>query len=273
MAKRDYYEVLGVNREASDDEIKKAYRKLAMKYHPDRNPGDKEAEDRFKEAAEAYEVLRDPEKRQRYERFGHEGMGGAGPEFSNFEDIFSHFSDIFGGGGSIFDGIFSGMGGGGGFGGRGARSGASLKCRVNITFEEAAFGCTKKIELRRNEICSSCSGTGAAKGSKPTGCPTCGGRGQVYRNQGFFSVATTCPNCQGAGTIIEKPCTSCRGSGREAKTVRVSINIPAGVEDGTRLRKPDEGEPGPGAADPRARAGPVRPHLPSGRYQPPPVNQ
>ncbi|MBN2711858.1 MAG: molecular chaperone DnaJ [Planctomycetes bacterium] len=248
MAKRDYYEVLGVSKDASQDDIKKAYRKLAMKYHPDRNPGDKAAEEKFKEAAEAYEVLRDDEKRARYDRFGPEGVSGSGQQFSNFEDIFSHFSDIFGGGGgggSIFDGIFGGMGGGGGFGGRGMRSGASLKCRVNISFEEAAFGCQKTIELRRNEICNSCKGTGAAKGSQPKSCPTCGGRGQVYRNQGFFSVATTCPGCHGAGTIIDKPCTDCSGSGRKEKTVRIKVNIPAGVEDGTRLRIADEGEPGP----------------------------
>jgi molecular chaperone DnaJ len=245
MAKRDYYEVLGVSREASQDDVKRAYRKLAMKYHPDRNPGDKEAEDKFKEAAEAYEVLHDEEKRARYDRFGHEGLAGQAQGFSNFEDIFSHFSDIFGsgGGGSIFDGIFGGMGGGGFAGGRNVRAGASLKCRVNIAFEEAAFGCAKTIELRRNELCESCSGSGAAAGSKPKQCPTCGGRGQVYRNQGFFSVATTCPNCHGQGTIIDKPCASCRGEGHTPKTVRIRVNIPGGVEDGTRLRVPDEGEP------------------------------
>lgn len=246
MAKRDYYEILGVSRDASDDEIKKAYRKMAMKYHPDRNPDNKEAEEKFKEAAEAYEVLRDKDKRQRYDQFGHEGLGGADMGgFSNFEDIFSHFGDIFGGGGgggSIFDGIFGGMGGG--RGGRTVRSGPSLKCRVNVTFEEAAFGCTKTIELRRAELCAECSGTGAQKGSKPKTCPTCQGKGQVYRSQGFFSVATTCPSCGGSGEVIENPCKKCKGSGREAKTVRIKVNIPAGVEDGTRMRIPDEGEPG-----------------------------
>ena len=245
--KRDYYQVLGVEKAATQDDIKKAYRKLAMKFHPDRNPGDKQAETKFKEAAEAYEVLRDEGKRKRYDQFGHEGLSGPGgqgaPNFSSFEDIFSHFADIFGGGGggSIFEGVFGGMGGSA-FG-QGVRAGASLKCRVNISFEESATGVAKTIELRRNETCATCHGSGAATGSKARSCTTCGGRGQVYRNQGFFSVSQTCPNCQGKGTFIDKPCTSCKGSGREAKTVRIRVNIPAGIEDGTRLRVPDEGEP------------------------------
>ncbi len=246
MAKRDYYEVLGVGREAGEEEIKKAYRKLAMKFHPDRNPGDKAAEEKFKEAAEAYEVLRDADKRARYDRFGHEAMGAGGPQFSNLEDIFQHFGDIFGGGGSIFDGIFGGAGGGFESFGAGVRSGASLKCRVNISFEEAAFGCAKTIELRRAEPCEKCGGSGAAPGTKPRVCSTCQGRGQVYRNRGFFSVATTCPSCGGQGTSIDKKCPACSGQGRVPKTVRVRVNIPAGVDDGTRLRIPDEGEPGDG---------------------------
>ena len=244
MAKRDYYEILGVEREADDGAIKSAYRKLAMKYHPDRNPGDKEAEEKFKEAAEAYEVLRDPQQRARYDRFGHEGLGKHA-QFQNADEVFSHFSDVFSdlfGGGSIFDGIFSGGGGFGGFGG--VRAGPSLKCRVNIGFEEAAFGCTKTIELRRAETCEGCQGTGAAAGSKPRKCSTCGGRGQVYRNQGFFSVSTTCPTCRGKGTVIEKPCADCQGAGRTPRSARVRVTIPAGIEDGSRLRVPDEGEPG-----------------------------
>ncbi len=251
MAKRDYYEVLGVSKDASEDDIKKAYRKQAMKYHPDRNPGDKAAEEKFKEAAEAYDVLRDGDKRARYDRFGHEGLqgmgagGGGGQGFSNFEDIFSHFSDIFGGGGGgsggMFDGIFGGMGGGGSR----VRAGNSLKCRVNITFKEAAFGCTKTIELNRNELCEKCGGSGAAPGSAPKRCATCGGSGQVHRSQGFFAVSTPCPKCHGAGTVIDKPCPSCNSRGVNPKTVRIRVNIPAGVEDGTRLRIPDEGEPSP----------------------------
>ncbi len=247
--KRDYYTVLGVDKGASQDDIKKAYRKLAMKYHPDRNPGDKVAEDKFKEAAEAYEVLHDEQKRKRYDMYGHEGVGGAdgqsGSSFSSFEDIFSHFADIFGGGGagggggSIFEGVF---GGGAGFG-QGVRAGRSLKCRINITFEESASGVTKTVEIRRNEICSVCQGSGAAAGTKPKACTTCGGRGQVYRNQGFFSVAQTCPTCHGKGVFVDKPCASCKGTGREAKTVRVKVPIPAGIEDEARIRISDEGEP------------------------------
>ena len=245
MAKRDYYEVLGVGKDATQEEIKRKYRKLAMKYHPDKNPGDKEAEEKFKEAAEAYEVLHDNDKRARYDRFGHQGVtGGAnsgGAEFSNFEDIFSHFSDIFGGGGSVFDGIFGGMGGGGG--GRRVHPGNSLKCRVNITFKESAFGCSKTIELNRNELCDKCNGSGAAEGATPKRCPTCGGSGQVHQTQGFFSVQTTCPKCHGEGQVIDNPCKSCSGMGVKPKTVRIKVSIPAGVEDGTRLRIPDEGEP------------------------------
>lgn len=242
MAKRDYYEILGVGKEASQDDIKKSYRKLAMKYHPDRNPGDQDAEEKFKEASEAYEVLHDPEKRARYDRFGHEGFQGQQQGFSNFEDIFSHFSDIFGGqGGNIFDGIFGGMGGG--RGGSRVRAGNSLKCRVTISFKEAAFGCTKTIELNRAELCAACNGTGAASGSRPRTCPTCQGQGKVYQSQGFFQVATACPHCHGKGTIIDNPCRTCNGAGRQTKPVRIRVNIPAGVEDGTRLRIPDEGEP------------------------------
>ena len=244
--KRDYYEVLGVTRKAAPDEIKKAYRKMAMKYHPDRNPGDKSAEDKFKEAAEAYEVLSKPETRERYDRLGHAGVdgagGGGGPRFTNVDDILNTFTEFFqtgSGGGGIFDGLF---GGGGSFG-QGVRAGASLKMRVNISFEEAAFGCSKTIELRRNETCDACQGNGAAQGSRPKPCATCGGRGQVYRNQGFFAVAATCPTCRGRGQLIDRPCAACHGSGRENKTVRVKIDIPAGVEDGARLRIPDEGEP------------------------------
>jgi molecular chaperone DnaJ len=247
--KRDYYQVLEVAKTATPDEIKKAYRKMAMKYHPDRNPGDKASEEKFKEAAEAYEVLHDENKRRRYDMHGHgglSGMGGEGaPNFSSFsfDDIFSHFADVFGGGasggGSIFESVF----GGGGGAGQGARPGASLKCRVNISFEESATGTTKTIELRRNEICSSCNGSGAASGTKPRTCASCGGRGQVYRNQGFISLAQTCPTCHGKGVLIDKPCSQCGGDGRESKVVRIKVNIPAGIEDGMRLCIPDEGEP------------------------------
>ena len=248
--KRDYYEVLGVAKDAKPEEIKSAYRKLAMKYHPDRNPGDKAAEEKFKEAAEAYDILHDEEKRARYDRFGHSafqgGGGGAGAGFSNMEDIFSHFGDIFGGmgGGSIFDGIFGNFGGGMG-GGRRQQAGNSLKCRVNITFKEAVFGCTKTIDLNRNELCDTCGGSGAAKGTSPKRCPTCQGTGQIHQSSGFFAVSSPCPKCRGAGTVIEKPCSSCRGTGAQQKSVRIQVKIPAGVDDGTRLRIPDGGEPSP----------------------------
>ncbi|MDR1536139.1 MAG: molecular chaperone DnaJ [Planctomycetota bacterium] len=238
--KRDYYTILGVDKNAGADEIRKAFHKLAMKYHPDHNPGNKTAEEKFKEAAEAYQVLRDPDKRKRYDMYGHEGLGGDGqgaPNFTSVEDIFSQFADIFGSGGSIFEGVF-----GGGFG-QGTRAGASLKCKVNITFEESASGVTKTIELRRNEICDACGGSGAASGTKPRHCATCGGRGQIYRSQGFFSVAQTCPACRGKGMTIDKPCSACGGSGHTPKVVRIKIPIPPGVEEGTRLRIPDEGEP------------------------------
>ena len=193
MSKRDYYEILGVERGAGDDEIKRSYRKLAMKYHPDRNPGDTEAEEKFKEAAEAYEVLSDQEKRQRYDQYGHagvDGMGHAGGGFSNFEDIFSSFGDIFGGGGgggSIFDNFF------GGGRQRGPEAGASLKIGVEVSFKEAAFGTEKTIDLRRRELCTTCNGSGAKPGTSPTTCPTCGGSGMVRQGQGFSSYKPPVP--------------------------------------------------------------------------------
>lgn len=248
MAKRDYYEVLGLGKDASGDEIKRSYRKLAMKYHPDRNPDDAEAEAKFKEAAEAYEVLSDDAKRQRYDQMGHagvDGMGHAGGGFSSMEDIFSAFGDIFGGGGgggSIFDSFFGGGGGGGRRRG-GPSQGASLKMRLEIDFREAAFGCEKTIDLKRNETCGACNGTGGRNGAKPTTCPTCGGAGAVRQGQGFFVVQTTCPTCGGSGQVISDPCTTCHGSGFEAKTTTIKVRIPAGIDDGTRLRVTGEGEP------------------------------
>ena len=245
MSKRDYYEVLGVGRDASDAEIKKSYRKLAMQYHPDSNPGDEEAETRFKEAAEAYEVLSDSEKRARYDQYGHEGvagMGHAGGGFSSMDDIFSAFGDIFGGGGgggSIFESIF----GGGGGRRRGPQPGASLKLALEISFREAAFGCDKTLDLKRNEVCGSCSGSGARKGTSPVTCTTCGGAGMVQQGQGFFVVQTACPSCGGAGKVVKDPCGDCHGQGFESKKVTIKVRVPAGVEDGTRLRVAGEGEP------------------------------
>ena len=245
MSKRDYYEVLGVQKGASADEIKRSYRKLAMKYHPDRNPDDKEAEAKFKEAAEAYEVLGDDEKRGRYDQFGHagvDGMGHAGGGFSSADDIFSAFGDIFGGGGgggSIFDSFF-----GGGGGRQRSNQGASLKMGLEITFEESFKGVTKTIDLKRNETCTSCNGSGCEPGSKPSTCPTCGGAGSVRQGSGFFVVQTACPTCGGSGQIIKDPCRACNGQGSTPQKVTIKVPIPAGIEDGSRLRVSGEGEPG-----------------------------
>lgn len=237
MTKRDYYEVLGIDRSAGADEIKKSYRKLALKYHPDRNKGDKEAEEKFKEAAEAYEVLSNAEKRQLYDRFGHEGLQQTGfTGFRDFDDIFSSFGDI-------FEEFF-------GFGSRRGRRqrvsrGADLRYDLTIDFMDAAFGKETEVEIPRHEPCGECSGTGSKDGAQPGVCYTCGGRGQVTRSQGFFSISTTCPTCQGSGTIITDPCPQCRGIGRVLQTKKLSLKIPAGVETGSRLRLQGEGEPGP----------------------------
>ena len=242
-AKRDYYEVLGVAKGASEDEVKKAYRKLAMKHHPDRNPGDKDAEAKFKEAAEAYEVLSDAKKRERYDQYGHagvEGMGHAGGCFSSMEDIFAQFGDVFGGG-SLFEQFF----GGGNGGGRGERNqGASLKLGLEITFREAVHGCTKTIDLKRNESCETCKGSGAKAGTKAVTCRMCGGAGAVRQGQGFFVVQTACPQCHGSGKSISDPCGTCRGQGTQAKKATIKVRIPAGIEDGSRLRVSGEGEAG-----------------------------
>jgi len=250
MAKRDYYEVLGVDKGASVDDIKKAYRKLAMKFHPDRNPGDKEAETKFKEAAEAYEVLQDEQKRGRYDQMGHagvDGMGHAGGGFHSTDDIFSAFGDIFsgGGGGSIFEEML----GGGRRGGRTKPQGASLKLGLEITFREAVIGTTKTIDLKRHERCDTCNGSGAKAGTKPKGCPLCHGHGQVRQGQGFFVVQTTCPQCGGAGKVISDPCGACDGQGQIPKKSTIKVRIPPGVEDGTRLRVAGEGDAGPEGAD------------------------
>ncbi len=239
----DYYRILGVEKGASADDIKKAYRKIALKYHPDRNPGNKEAEQIFKKAAEAYGVLGDTEKRQRYDQYGIDGLrGGDTRGYSSFEDIFDAFGDIFGGG-SIFEDFFGGRGRG-----KAARRGASLKCDIEIDFKEAASGVEKKIELTRKENCDTCRGTGAKEGTSPVSCQFCRGRGEVQQSQGFFTMRTACPKCRGSGKIIESPCAKCGGSGRYPKRATISIQIPAGVEDGMRLRLTGQGEPGESGA-------------------------
>ncbi|MDY6878975.1 MAG: molecular chaperone DnaJ [Desulfatiglans sp.] len=242
MDKRDYYEVLGVSRDAGSDEIKKAYRKLALQYHPDKNPGDKTAEEMFKEAAEAYEVLRDNEKRQIYDRFGHEGLEGRGFRgFSGFEDIFSSFGDIFEG----FFGFGSTRGGR-----RRPRQGRSLRYDLELTLEEAFSGKEAEIVFEKQENCSTCDGSGMRPGSSAETCSTCQGRGQVIRSQGFFQISTTCPTCRGEGQMITDPCPECRGGGRILVKRNVSVKIPPGVDTGSRLRLRGEGEPGEHGAPP-----------------------
>ena len=236
MAKRDYYEILGVNRQATDEEIKKSYRRLALQYHPDRNPGDKEAEERFKEAAEAYEVLRDQNKRRIYDQYGHEGLQGTGFHgFRGFEDIFSSFSDIF----EDFFGF------GGGFRSRSrAEQGSDLRYDLKISFLESALGKETEIEIPRLENCPKCSGSGLEAGYEAEVCKTCGGRGQVTRAQGFFRISTACPDCRGAGQIITHPCPDCKGRGRVEVKRKIKVSIPAGVASGMRLRVRGEGESG-----------------------------
>lgn len=244
MPKRDYYEILGVAKTASDDDLKKAYRKLAMQYHPDRNPGDTAAEERFKEASEAYEVLKDQQKRSMYDRFGHEGLSGAGFRgFSDVGDIFSNFSDIF----SDFFGFGDAFGGRGGrsAGGRG-RKGADLRYDMRISFKEAVFGVTKEISLRKNHACAACDGSGAAKGTVVSTCSRCRGAGQVAHSQGFFTISTPCPDCKGEGVVIKSPCAECRGSGAIPKEKTLTVKVPAGIENSSRLRLRSEGESGQG---------------------------
>lgn len=244
MAKRDYYEVLGVDKNATDDEIKKAFRKLARKYHPDVNKDDKNAAEKFKEIGEAYEVLRDPDKRARYDQFGHAGFGQEGFDAGDFD--FGNFSGF---GGGIFDDIFDMFGGG--FGQtrrRGPVRGADLRYDMEITLEEAAFGVEKDIEIFRMEECTKCHGTGAKSGTKPKTCPTCQGSGQVRKVQNLgpmqFTNVTTCGNCGGSGKIVEQPCEKCHGSGQSKVSRKINVKIPAGVDTGSRLRMSGEGEAG-----------------------------
>jgi molecular chaperone DnaJ len=254
VAKRDYYEVLGVARDASVDEIKKAYRKIAVQNHPDRNPGDSGAEERFKEAAEAYEVLSNQEKRQAYDQFGFagvEGMGG-GPGAQGFSSAFRDFEDIFGDFSGIFESFFGGSGGGRGRGGRrsGPSRGSDLRYDLEISFTDAAFGTKAEITYERETACETCEGTGATSGSGRKTCPTCGGVGQVRRSSGFFSVASVCPTCGGEGTVVDNPCTSCGGSGVVKKRQRVKVTIPAGIANGQRITIPRQGDAARQGGDP-----------------------
>lgn len=234
---RDLYEVLGIPRDASKSDIKKAYRELAMKYHPDQNRDDPTAEEKFKEAANAYAVLSDPEKRKRYDQFGHDGLrGGAAAGFSGVEDIFSAFGDIFG---DFF--------GGGRQRQRQARAG-DVRVDLTLEFAEAVWGVTKEVTVTRHVGCETCSGSGAKPGTSPTTCDVCRGRGQVMHSQGFFMIQTTCPNCRGEGTIIKDPCPDCRGRGVQPKSSQLSVSVPPGVDDGQTLRMAGKGEERPGVA-------------------------
>src|SRR6478735_1642124 len=243
MAKRDYYDVLGVSREASAEEIKKAYRKIAIKFHPDKNPDDHTAEDKFKEAAEAYEILSNQEKRARYDRFGHQGVGGAGGfggGHMNMDDIFSQFGDIFGGGG--FGDFF---GGGQSRGGRRVRKGTNLRIKLKLNLEEIANGVEKKIKVKRYVACEACSGNGSKNGTSLQNCSTCQGSGQVRKvvntMLGQMVSTATCPTCQGEGKVITEKCDVCHGEGRQLKEEVISINIPAGVADGMQLSMSGKG--------------------------------
>lgn len=236
--KRDYYDILGVSRDASSQEIKKAYRKLAIQYHPDRNPDAPDAEEKFKQAAEAYSVLSDDDQRARYDRFGHAGLGGAagpGAGFDPFTDLSDLFGDIFG---------MGGFGRGRGRGRSRAERGADLRYDLSISFEEAAFGVEKDLRIPRLVTCEDCSGTGSAGGKEPQTCSACQGQGQVRYSQGFFAVARTCPQCRGEGRVVQDPCKTCRGEGRVEKEKTLTVNIPAGVDTGVRLRVGREGEHG-----------------------------
>jgi len=240
MIRKDYYEVLGASRSASVDDIKKAYRKLAMKNHPDRNPGDKEAEERFKEATEAYEVLGDPEKRKIYDRYGHEGLqssGYSGP--GNYEDIFASFGDIFE---DLFG--FSGRGGGRGPRRDGPIAGSDLRYDCTISFMDAAKGLEKEIEIIKRDTCWTCEGSGVRPGYSPQTCPSCQGTGQIVRSQGFFRVSTPCSRCRGAGRIITEPCHDCDGAGLTRVSKKISVKIPPGIDDGSRMRLSGQGEGG-----------------------------
>jgi molecular chaperone DnaJ len=245
VAKRDYYEVLGIQKDASKDDIKKAYRKLAIQYHPDKNPGNKEAEEKFKEATEAYEILSDDQKKAAYDQFGFAGVEGMGGGAHDFSSAFQDLGDIFGDFSGIFDTIFgtSGRRSSGG-GASSSRQGANLRYDIEIPFKDAVFGTKVEIQYSRNESCPACKGSGAANGAGKKICPTCGGSGQVRHSQGFFSVASPCPNCGGEGYIIEHPCKECGGSGSQKKRQKIMVTIPAGVENGKRVVIPKQGDTG-----------------------------
>lgn len=244
--KRDYYEVLGVPRDVSAEDLKKAYRKLAVKFHPDKNQGDKAAEEKFKELGEAYDVLSDDQKRAAYDRYGHAAFagGGAGPAGGGFHDPFDIFREVFSGagGGGIFETFFGGGGGGGRQRRDGPQRGNDLRYGMEISLEDAANGCEREIEYERNVSCKKCSGSGSASGGGKKTCRTCGGVGQVISSRGFFQIQQTCPDCGGAGDVVSDPCKICHGTGRAKEHTKVRVKIPAGIEDGSRLRSGGNGD-------------------------------
>ena len=239
--KRDYYEILEVDRNATGEEVKRAYRKLAVKFHPDKNPDDPQAEEKFKELGEAYDVLMDADKRAAYDRFGHAAFAQGTAAARGFHDPFDIFREVFGGaGGGIFETFF----GGGGMRSEDRQRGSDLRYDMQISLEEAAFGTDKEIEVRKLDTCDKCGGSGAEMGSRTVTCPACGGRGQVISSRGFFQVSQTCPRCRGVGEMMEKPCRQCHGEGRVEKLSRIKLKIPAGIQDGSRLRSSHNGEAG-----------------------------
>ena len=255
MAKRDYYEVLGVQRDAAKDDIKRAYRKLAIQFHPDKNPGDKASEEKFKEATEAYEVLGDEQKRQAYDQFGFAGVEGMGGGQQDHSTVFRDFEDIFGGFGdfsSIFGSIF-GNAGGGSFGGRQSERphrGSNLRYDIELPFEKAVYGTTVEISYSKDDTCKTCSGSGSTDGSGRKVCGTCKGSGQIRRSSGFFSISQPCPTCSGEGSVIDKPCRDCSGSGITKKKQKIKVTIPPGVDDGKRVTIPGQSDVGPNAGAP-----------------------
>jgi molecular chaperone DnaJ len=238
--KRDYYEVLGVQRSATSEEVKRSYRKLAVQFHPDKNPDDPQAEEKFKELGEAYDVLMDGDKRAAYDRFGHAAFSQSASFRGGFHDPFDIFREVFGGGGGIFESFF----GGGATSTEDSQRGSDLRYDMQISLEEAAFGAEKEIEVRKLDTCGKCTGSGAEPGSRTISCPTCSGRGQVISSRGFFQVSQTCPRCRGLGEILEKPCPQCRGEGRMEKPTRIKLTIPPGIATGSRLRSSGNGEAG-----------------------------
>lgn len=245
MAKRDYYEVLGVNKTSTKEEIKKAYRKLAIQYHPDRNPGNKEAENKFKEATEAYEVLSDDQKKQAYDQFGFSGVDGMGG-VHNYSNVYRDFADIFGGSGfeDIFSSFFGGGSGRSSHRGYAQNTGEDLRYNLRIPFKTAVYGSKVEISYQHKVACSHCNGTGAQPGSSKKSCPSCGGSGQIRRSSGFFSMQQTCPACGGEGFILDKPCDSCLGSGIESKSQKIKVTIPPGIEEGRRIPIRGQGNAG-----------------------------